>query len=141
MNSKTVVSAIMAVALATGGSAFGQGYGDPRDPERLNDQQSKYGDQVNRRDNQARQPDRRQDRGRANLNDRRGDERGAGPEHAFHRGQRLPSEYNHRQYVVDDWRGHNLKAPPRGYHWVQVGGDYVLVAITTGIILQLLLNN
>jgi Ni/Co efflux regulator RcnB len=43
--------------------------------------------------------------------------------------------------VVDDWRNHHLSAPPRGYHWVQVGGDYVLVAIATGIILQLLLNN
>mgnify|MGYP003520550862 CR=1 FL=1 len=31
--------------------------------------------------------------------------------------------------------------PPRGYHWVQTGGDYVLVAIATGIILQLILNN
>jgi Ni/Co efflux regulator RcnB len=29
---------------------------------------------------------------------------------------------------------------PRGYHWVQAG-DYVLVAIATGIIVQLLLNN
>jgi Ni/Co efflux regulator RcnB len=43
--------------------------------------------------------------------------------------------------VVDDWRGHHLSPPPRGYHWVHTGGDYVLVAIATGIILQLLLNN
>jgi len=43
--------------------------------------------------------------------------------------------------VVEDWRGHNLGAPPRGYHWVQIGGDYVLVAIATGIILQLMLRN
>jgi hypothetical protein len=38
-------------------------------------------------------------------------------------------------------RGHHLSAPPRGYHWVQMGGDYVLVAIATGVILQLLLNH
>jgi Ni/Co efflux regulator RcnB len=43
--------------------------------------------------------------------------------------------------VVDDWRGHHLSAPPRGYHWVQMGGDYVLVAIATGVILQPLLNH
>lgn len=43
--------------------------------------------------------------------------------------------------MVDDWRGHNLSAPPRGDHWVQTGGDYVLVAIATGIILQLLLSH
>ena len=59
----------------------------------------------------------------------------------FHRGDRLPVEYRHRNYVVDDWRAHSLSAPPRGYHWVQTGGDYVLVAIATGVILQLLLNH
>jgi Ni/Co efflux regulator RcnB len=67
-------------------------------------------------------------------------ERGAGPNHSFYRGERLPPNYRGRQYVVDDWRGHGLRTPPRGYHWVQAGGDYVLVAITTGIILELLLN-
>ena len=68
------------------------------------------------------------------------DERGAGPNHDFHRGGRLPPEYHNRQYVVDDWRAHRLQAPPRGYHWVQTGGDYVLVAIATGVILQLILG-
>lgn len=68
------------------------------------------------------------------------DERGAGPDHDFHRGGRLPPEYRSRQYVVDDWRAHRLQQPPRGYHWVQTGGDYVLVAIATGVILQLILG-
>jgi Ni/Co efflux regulator RcnB len=77
---------------------------------------------------------RRQDMGH---NDR---DRGAGPDRSFYRGQRLPSYYRAPQYVVEDWRGHGLRTPPRGYHWVQTGGDYVLVAITTGIILELLLN-
>ncbi len=40
-----------------------------------------------------------------------------------------------------DRRGHHLSAPPRGYHWVQSGSDYILVAIATGVILNLLLNN
>ena len=66
--------------------------------------------------------------------------RGAGPEHRFHRGDRLPPEYRNRQYVVDDWRGHRLSAPPRGYQWVQLGGDYVLAAIATGLIANLILN-
>ena len=138
MNSKAVVSAIMAMSLTTGGFAFAQGYGDRNDRGR--NEQAQRGGQQDRRDNEARQPDRRGNQGRA-LNNERRDERGAGPNHAFHRGERLPAEYRHRQYVVDDWRGHNLSAPPRGYHWVQTGGDYVLVAIATGIILQLLLNN
>jgi|KBSSwiStaDraftv2_1062776.scaffolds.fasta_scaffold116475_2 Ni/Co efflux regulator RcnB len=65
---------------------------------------------------------------------------GAGPEHNFYRGGRLPDYYRGREYVVDDWRGHHLHAPPRGYHWVQVGPDYVLVAVATGIIASILLN-
>jgi len=71
----------------------------------------------------------------------RWDDRGAGPDHQYRRGDRLPPSYRERGYVVDDWRGHNLSAPPRGYHWVQTSADYVLVAIATGIILQLLLGN
>jgi Ni/Co efflux regulator RcnB len=34
-----------------------------------------------------------------------------------------------------------LSAPPRGYHWVQTGGDYVLIAVASGIIAQILLGN
>ncbi len=134
MTSKAFVSAILTMCLATGGLAYAQPYGDRRDRGR--DEQARG--QQDRRDNAGRQQDRRENRGRANE---RRDERGAGPSHEFHRGDRLPVQYRHRHYVVDDWRSHNLSAPPRGYHWVQTGGDYVLVAIATGIILQLMLNN
>jgi len=47
----------------------------------------------------------------------------------------------HRNYVVDNWRCHNLRAPPQGYQWVQSGGDYILIAIATGIIADLLLSH
>ena len=67
--------------------------------------------------------------------------RGAGPDHRFYKGQRLPSEWRKRPNVVNDWRGHHLKAPPRGQQWVQVGADYALVAIATGVITALVLNN
>jgi Ni/Co efflux regulator RcnB len=43
--------------------------------------------------------------------------------------------------VVNDWRGRHLNAPPRGQQWVQVGTDYALIAIATGVIAQLVLNN
>ena len=72
--------------------------------------------------------------------DRGHDERGAGPNHDLRRGAHLPASYRSHQYVVDDWRGHHLRQPPRGYHWVQVGGDYVLAAIATGVIADMLLN-
>ncbi|QSN63826.1 RcnB family protein (plasmid) [Caballeronia sp. M1242] len=69
------------------------------------------------------------------------------PEHAerdrghpdWHKGDRLSSEYRDHQYVVDDWRGHGLRQPPRGYQWVGVGADYVLVAAATGLIAQVVL--
>jgi Ni/Co efflux regulator RcnB len=78
---------------------------------------------------------------RADQRGYQGGERGAGPDHSFRRGDRLPREFQQNRYVVNDWRGHQLSQPPRGYHWVQTGGDYVLVAIATGVILQLLLSN
>lgn len=88
-----------------------------------------------RRDDERRPPARYQER-----NDGHWDERGAGPNRAYHRGDRLPPQYRTYQYVVEDWRGHGLRQPPRGYRWVQSGGDYILVAIATGLILELLLN-
>ncbi len=72
--------------------------------------------------------------------DYRGEGRGAGPDHSWYRGDRLPYYSRSHHYVVDDWRGHRLSAPPRGYHWVQAGSDYVLVAIATGLIAAILLN-
>jgi Ni/Co efflux regulator RcnB len=57
------------------------------------------------------------------------------------RGDRVPPAYGGYQYVVEDWQGHGLRRPPRGHHWVQVGPDYVLVAVTTGIIMELLLSH
>jgi Ni/Co efflux regulator RcnB len=58
----------------------------------------------------------------------------------YHRGGYLPVEYRTR-YVVTDWRHDHLREPPRGYHWVRSdNGDFLLVAITTGVIVDLLLN-
>jgi Ni/Co efflux regulator RcnB len=33
-----------------------------------------------------------------------------------------------------DYRTYHLKAPPRGYEWRQVDGNYVLAAVATGVI-------
>ena len=64
---------------------------------------------------------------------------GAGPDHNFYKGGRLPQEYRNRQYVVDNWRDHNLTAPPRGHQWIQTGADYVLVGTSTGVIAQVMM--
>lgn len=66
--------------------------------------------------------------------------RGAGPDHRFQRGDRLPPDYRQRQNYVTDWRAHHLSAPPRGHQWVQVGADYALIAIATGVITSLVLS-
>jgi Ni/Co efflux regulator RcnB len=59
---------------------------------------------------------------------------------AFRKGERIAPEYRHPNYVVSDWRVHHLHAPPRGYHWVEVGPDFLLVAIATGVIAEVLAN-
>jgi Ni/Co efflux regulator RcnB len=82
----------------------------------------------------------RNDRGRNEQAQQQEQERGAGPNHSYHRGDRLPAEEHNSRYVVNDWRSRNLREPPNGYHWVQSGNDYVLAAIATGVIADLLLS-
>ncbi|MCD2511171.1 RcnB family protein [Comamonas endophytica] len=92
-------------------------------------------------------PDRHDRFDRHDRNDHRGPpphahgRHGAGPNHDWVRGSRVPPHYRTRHYVVQDWRGHRLSAPPRGYQWVQNGADYLLVAIATGVIAQIILGN
>jgi Ni/Co efflux regulator RcnB len=46
--------------------------------------------------------------------------------------------YDGPVYVVRDYRYYDLAPPPRGYHWVRGdAGDYLLVAIATGLILDI----
>jgi len=33
-----------------------------------------------------------------------------------------------------DYHEHHLRAPPRGYEWREVDGNYVLAAVATGVI-------
>ncbi len=87
------------------------------------------------------QDDHRDDRRDDHRAEQRHDDRGAGPDHAWHKGDRIPDAYRDKRYEVTDWRSHHLSAPPAGYHWVQVNGDYVLAAIATGVIADILLNN
>ena len=142
MNKKMILVAVLAASVAGIGPASAQ---DRHDNGRRGGpaQNSQYQDRDDHR--YDRSDERRNDRSDYHHDDDRDHERdhdrGAGPRHDLRKGGRLPAEYRGRQYVVDDWRGHRLSAPPRGYHWVQTGGDYVLVAIATGLIANLLLNN
>lgn len=51
------------------------------------------------------------------------------------KGDRLPTEFRDRQYVIDDWKQYSLPAPRKGTHWVGVGANYYLVA-PSGVIQQ-----
>lgn len=97
-----------------------------------------------RRHNDGRHDDRRagpQDkRHDAHRSDAR-NHRGAGPDQRWVKGSRVPPQYRAHGYVVNDWRGHRLSAPPRGYRWIQNGGDYLLVAIASGVIAQIVFGN
>ena len=45
-------------------------------------------------------------------------------------------------YYVSDYNRYRLRQPPRGYRWVRTSdGDYLMVAIATGIIASVILNN
>lgn len=60
---------------------------------------------------------------------------------AWRRGDRLPSNYRDRYRDVD-WRDCGLHAPPRGARYVEdERGNYLLVAIATGVILGVLLSD
>ncbi|MGV8997537.1 MAG: RcnB family protein [Parvibaculaceae bacterium] len=55
------------------------------------------------------------------------------------RGDRLPTGYRDRSYVVD-YRAYHLKQPPRGYQWVRVNNDVMLVSVGNGLISQVVLS-
>jgi Ni/Co efflux regulator RcnB len=165
MNKKLVISALVAAALGSSAIASAQDYGYRNDRNDRNYQQqrdnrdnrdSRWQDQRgNDRDGRW-QDQRGNDRDGRDRNDYRGQGSrggygrtsdfnsgydGAGPNHDLRRGGRLPSRYHNHQYVVDNWRSHRLSAPPRGYHWVQTGADYVLVGIATGLIADMIVNH
>ena len=139
MLTRKILPTLVALSLGMSGVAFGQGDDRPQDRRPYTDvsQQGQHSQQA-QHDQQGQRD--QHDQSRADHGYRGHEGRGAGPDHAFYRGDRLPNEYRGRQYVVNDWRSHRLSAPPRGYQWMQSGGDYVLVAIATGIIASILLN-
>ncbi|MDP2440407.1 MAG: RcnB family protein [Hydrogenophaga sp.] len=145
MKSRTLVSALLAATLGLSSlSAFAQPNdrrGDKHNDVRVIVQPVQH---VERRDDRRNDRfDRRDDhRDARNNRDFRNNHRyynARSPE--FRRGHYIPYEYRHRQYFVVDHRGHRLAPPPRGHQWVQVGTDYVLIAIATGLIANIILNH
>jgi len=52
----------------------------------------------------------------------------------FRRGHALPQQYRGKGYQVSDWKKRGLKSPPSGHRWMNVDGNYVLIAVATGVI-------
>jgi Ni/Co efflux regulator RcnB len=58
------------------------------------------------------------------------------------RGAIVPRAYFDRQYIVRDYYRYHLRRPPYGYSWVRdERGDYLLAAIATGIIADVIINS
>jgi Ni/Co efflux regulator RcnB len=56
------------------------------------------------------------------------------------RGERLPSYYLASPYYVD-YHTYHLRPPPRGYRYVRVDEQVLLVALATGLIASIILNS
>ena len=56
--------------------------------------------------------------------------------HAWHNGDR----YNGSRHSVSNWQYYHLRQPPAGYEWVQDGDQFVLIAVTSGIIAEVIAN-
>ncbi|RYF33888.1 MAG: hypothetical protein EOO26_06485 [Comamonadaceae bacterium] len=136
----SVATAALTLCMAAGG-AFAQDRRDDRGPNRFQPQhqqqphfQDRHDDRFDHRGGPGWRGERQDFRPGREM-DRRGF---PNPRAEWRRGGRVPSEFRGRNYVVDDWRGQRLSAPPRGYQWVGVGGDFVLAAVATGIIAQII---
>lgn len=51
------------------------------------------------------------------------------------RGHRL-SPSDRRRATVFDYGSYRLSTPPHGYHWVRIRGSFLLVGVTSGLILR-----
>ncbi len=64
----------------------------------------------------------------------------AGQYHSWRKGERFDTRQAHNYRVISAPRSYHLKAPPRGYRWVQSGNDAVLIGITSGLVASVIAN-
>jgi Ni/Co efflux regulator RcnB len=108
---KRILIAAAALSVLAGGASAQPGHDDHRDRDRGGQQQDNH-DRFNRR----------------------------GGHEGWRKGHRVDRRDWSRGHRVD-YRRHHLRRPPRGYEWREIDGDYVLGAIATGLILDLLINH
>ena len=111
---KKIITTALALSLLAGsGSAFAQGHDDHRDAPASSM------------------------RGPAMGGPAMGGMAMHGPAHQWHQGD----HYDGDRHVVNNWNSYHLRQPPAGYEWVQDGSQFVLIAVTSGIIADIIANS
>lgn len=60
----------------------------------------------------------------------------------YKKGGRVPEDYRDRRYAVENWHEYHLAPPPRDHQWVRSdNGEFLLVAISTGVIADIMLSH
>jgi Ni/Co efflux regulator RcnB len=148
---KLVHRLLIALALATAGSfaLAAPGHGD-HDRQGQDHDRRGHDRGYDRHHDDRRGYDHRRHAWR-DHDDWRHDDRRYGYDRGYHRhtDRRYYSRHGHWErghryygptYVVRDYGYYRLRPPPRGYHWVRADNDYLLVAIATGVILDIALQ-
>ena len=110
---------------------------DQHDQDRHDDHHDQGHDRDHDHDRDRRDYDRDHDRHDYVIVHDRGNHEGW-----YHRGGRVPEEYYHdRRYYVD-YHAYHLAPPPPEHVWVRSDtGDFLLVAVATGVIADLVINH
>ncbi|GAB3359643.1 RcnB family protein [Lysobacter tyrosinilyticus] len=65
-----------------------------------------------------------------------------GEHRGWHKGEKIDVVYLQPRYYVEDYRVVHLAPPPPGHRWIRdPDGRYILVAVATGIIADILLHH
>lgn len=115
----------LAALLSSTAGAFAQPYQERHDEQR--------------HDEQRREEYRHDDRRSEERHDDQRRYRSVEEHEGWHRGGEMRhDEWEHGRRF--DYREYGLRQPPYGYEWREVGGAFVLGAIATGVIADILLN-
>ncbi|QDK31615.1 RcnB family protein [Sphingomonas sp. IC081] len=60
--------------------------------------------------------------------------------HRFKKGEKFDRSRASHYQTVDYRKYRNVKAPPKGYHYVRSGNDLLLVGITSGLVAAVTMN-
>lgn len=155
MKTSAIVCAVLAGTLGLSSVASAQSWRDDRGDRR---QDRRAEQREDRRDDRREQRAERREQRQEWRQDRREDRAwrqgwNAGyeqpryyaqpnyrPAPRFHRGGYLPQQYRHG-YHVSNWNAHpGLYSPPHGHQWMNVDGEFLLVALATGLIANAILS-